>query len=74
MSPTSRSIVRLRQQNGSGAAEVVVPFVLTDGTRILVDRGYIVHRRRLPPASSRRPVPAGQVTVTGRVSADQPDP
>ncbi len=71
--PDEQVYVRLRQQNGSGAAEVVLPFVLTDGTRILVDRGYVsiddVSAGELPA-----PVPAGQVTLTGRVSADQPDP
>lgn len=71
--PEEQAFVRLRQQNGSGAAEVVVPFVLTDGTRILVDRGYILNgdlTAGLLPAA----LPTGQVTLTGRVSADQPDP
>lgn len=69
----AQAYVRLRQQNGFTAAEVVVPFALTDGTRILVDRGYYssddLASGILPPA-----VPEGQVTLTGRVSADQPDP
>lgn len=71
--PGEQVFVRLRQQNGSGAREVVVPFALTDGTRILVDRGYFLNGdldAGLLPAA----LPAGEVTVTGRVSADQPDP
>ncbi|MEO5832580.1 MAG: SURF1 family cytochrome oxidase biogenesis protein [Nakamurella sp.] len=68
-----QAYVRLRQQNGFSAAEVVLPFVLTDGTRILVDRGYFssdeLAAGTLPPD-----VPTGQVTLTGRVSGDQPDP
>ena len=39
--PDEQAYVRLRQYQGSNAKEVVVPFVLPDGTRILVDRGYI---------------------------------
>lgn len=68
-----QAYVRLRQQNGQDAREVVLPFELTDGTRILVDRGYVMtldlSAGRLPPD-----VPSGVLTITGRVSADQPDP
>ena len=68
-----QAYVRLRQLNGQDARELVVPFLLTDGTRILVDRGYMatldIANGKLPT-----PLPADEVTITGRVSADQPDP
>lgn len=71
--PDQQVFVRLRQLNGQNAREVVVPFQLIDGTRILVDRGYLLET---DVAAGRLPsdVPTGQVTITGRVSVDQPDP
>jgi cytochrome oxidase assembly protein ShyY1 len=71
--PDEQAYVRLRQQNGSSASEVVLPFELTDGTRILVDRGY-VSNDDLNAGELPAPVPAGELTLTGRISADQPDP
>jgi cytochrome oxidase assembly protein ShyY1 len=65
--------VRLRQAYSQDAREVVLPFQLTDGRLILVDRGYALAADlaagRLPEAT-----PVGQVTIVGRISADQPDP
>lgn len=72
--PERQVFVRLRQDgSGNPAAEVVLPLRLLDGTVVLVDRGYV------PDVAVRAgdPVPAppsGQVTVTGRVQLDQPDP
>ena len=66
--------VRLRQDSqGNPVSEVVLPMRLTDGTILLVDRGYqsfgdIKANVPLPP------VPSGVVTVTGRVQQDQTDP
>ncbi|SDP22429.1 Cytochrome oxidase assembly protein ShyY1 [Nakamurella panacisegetis] len=66
--------VRLRQDSqGNPVSEVVLPMRLTDGSVLLVDRGYqsfgdIKANVPLPP------VPTGVVTVTGRVQADQTDP
>ncbi len=71
--PEGQAFVRLRQQNGTGASEVVVPFELADGTRILVDRGY-VSTDELAAGALPADLPSGRITVTGRVSADQPDP
>ncbi len=71
--PDEQVYVRLRQQNGSAAAEVVLPFQLTDGTRILVDRGYVSNDDVTAGDLPADP-PAGELTITGRVSADQPDP
>ncbi len=71
--PSAELVVRLRTVQGEPAYEVLVPLRLADGSTMLVDRGY------LRPAEGVRvpgypPVPAGEVTVTGRLRADEPDP
>jgi cytochrome oxidase assembly protein ShyY1 len=71
--PEAEMIVRLRTVQGEPAYEVLVPLRLADGSNILVDRGY------LRPAEGVRipaypPVPGGEVTVTGRLRADEQDP
>lgn len=71
--PDAQVLVRLRQDdNGNPVSEVVVPFLMTDGTRVLVDRGTI------PASGAAAPLPdlpTGTVTVTGRVQAlDGRDP
>ena len=66
--------VRLRQDNsGNPASEVVVPLVMADGTAVLVDRGYVSFTS-VQAAAPLPPLPAGTVTVTGRVQADLVDP
>ena len=66
--PVREILVRGRTLDGRVGFEVVTPLVLTDGTALLVDRGWI------PPAGSgmaARPTvpaaPTGEMTVTGRV-------
>jgi cytochrome oxidase assembly protein ShyY1 len=71
--PDAEMIVRLRTVQGEPAYEVLVPLRLADGSSILVDRGY------LRPAEGVRlphypPAPGGEVTVTGRLRADEQDP
>jgi cytochrome oxidase assembly protein ShyY1 len=65
-------IARLRTVQGEPAYEVMVPFKLASGQTILIDRGF------LRPEQSRVPTypapPTGQVTVLGRVRADETDP
>ncbi|MGH3899105.1 MAG: SURF1 family cytochrome oxidase biogenesis protein [Pseudonocardiaceae bacterium] len=66
-------VARLRTVQGEPAYEVLIPLELADGSTVLVDRGY------LRPADGVRvptypPVPSGDVTVTGRLRADEPDP
>ncbi|HET9254649.1 MAG TPA: SURF1 family cytochrome oxidase biogenesis protein [Pseudonocardiaceae bacterium] len=66
-------VVRLRTVLGEPAYEVLIPLRLTDGSSVLVDRGY------LRPAEGVRvpaypPVPAGEVSVTGLLRADEQDP
>lgn len=71
--PSAELVVRLRTVQGEPAYEVLVPLQLADSSSILVDRGY------LTPAEGVRipaypPVPSGEVTVTGRLRADEQDP
>jgi cytochrome oxidase assembly protein ShyY1 len=71
--PDAEMVARLRTVQGEPAYEVLVPLRLADGSSILVDRGY------LRPAEGVRipeypPVPGGEVTVTGRLRADEQDP
>lgn len=66
--------VRLRQDGGGNpASEMVLPFRLTDGTLLLVNRGYLADGIIVGGGWSDPP-PAGEVTIQARVRADQPDP
>jgi cytochrome oxidase assembly protein ShyY1 len=72
--PSRQVLVRLRQNSaGQPISEVVLPFRLATGETLLVDRGSVsfldVNR-----GASIPDVPAGEVTVTGRVQDDQLDP
>lgn len=69
--PEATVYVRLRQNAaGSPVSEVIAPFRLDDGTVLMVDRGYVA----VDALGSTAPLPAGRVTITGRVQADQNDP
>ncbi|MET0132691.1 MAG: SURF1 family cytochrome oxidase biogenesis protein, partial [Kibdelosporangium sp.] len=65
-------IARLRTVQGEPAFEVMVPFRLTDGRVLLVDRGFLRPEQSRVPAYA--PPPPGQVTVTGRIRNDENDP
>ncbi|MGH4008567.1 MAG: SURF1 family cytochrome oxidase biogenesis protein [Pseudonocardiaceae bacterium] len=71
--PSAEMVVRLRTVQGEPAYEVLVPLRQADGSTVLVDRGYLrpASGVRVPPYP---PVPSGEVTVTGRLRADEPDP
>ncbi len=66
--------VRLRQDPlGNPVTEVVTPLILDDGSVLLVDRGYvpaddIASGRGVPD------LPAGPVSVTGRIQPEETDP
>ncbi|WP_238335043.1 SURF1 family protein [Kribbella amoyensis] len=64
---TKQVVVRYRNVNDKPGFEIVTPLVLADGSAILVDRGFLPREGgKLAPATVP-PVPAGEVTVTGRL-------
>jgi cytochrome oxidase assembly protein ShyY1 len=71
--PDKEVVARLRTVQGEGAYEVLTPLRTTDGTVVLIDRGYVGLDSKsgaLPYA----PPPAGTVQVTARARADETDP
>ncbi len=71
--PDKEVVARLRTVQGEGAFEVLTPLQTTDGTVVLIDRGYV----RLDSKSGALPFappPSGTVTVTARARADETDP
>ncbi|MGK5742373.1 SURF1 family cytochrome oxidase biogenesis protein [Micromonospora sp. URMC 103] len=73
--PTNTVLVRGRTVDSRVGFEVVTPLVLTDGSAVLVDRGWI------PPAPGGAtaqpqvpPTPTGDVTVVGRVHETESRP
>jgi len=74
--PTHEIQVRGRTVDGDVGFEIVTPLVLTDGTAVLVDRGWI------PPgaggsaiaAPTVPPAPTGQVTVVGQIHLTESRP
>jgi len=59
-------IIRDRSQNGQGGSHVVTPLLLSDGSVLLVNRGFIDIRVATPPAPA-----TGPVTVLGRLRPTQ---
>lgn len=65
-------VARLRTVLGEPAFEVLTPFRLTDGSVVLVDRGYVrPEQGRVPDYQAP---PPGEVTVTARFRVDERDP
>ena len=69
-------IARLRTVLGQPAFEVLTPFQLTDGSVVLVDRGYVrpVQGARGVAVPDFAAPPTGTVTLTARIRADERDP
>jgi cytochrome oxidase assembly protein ShyY1 len=63
-------VVRYRTRNGYPGVEVVVPLVTTDGTTLLVDRGWYGTDDPLIKGAALPAPPDGEVTITGWVRAD----
>jgi cytochrome oxidase assembly protein ShyY1 len=67
------AVARLRTVEGEPAFEIIVPFRLTDGTVVLVDRGFL-----RPNETSQVPdypaPPSGRVDLVARVRSDETDP
>ncbi|THA78784.1 SURF1 family protein [Streptomyces sp. A0592] len=65
-------VVRMRTSNDDKVGfHVLTPLVLADGRVVLVDRGWVAgggDPRAYPPVPA---APAGEVTVTGRLKADE---
>ncbi|MET9698021.1 SURF1 family protein [Streptomyces sp. NPDC006529] len=70
--PAHEVVVRMRTSNdGKVGFQVVTPLVLGDGRVVLVNRGWVPgggDPRAYPAVPA---APAGQVTVTGRLKADE---
>jgi cytochrome oxidase assembly protein ShyY1 len=65
-------VARLRTVLGQPAFEVLTPFRLTDGSVVLVNRGYVRPEQGEVPGYDAPP--AGEVTVTARFRSDERDP
>jgi len=65
-------LVRNRPNNGVFGFEVVVPLELSDGSALLVDRGWIPNGRTAAEPSRPPATPAGEVTVTGWLRLGEP--
>jgi cytochrome oxidase assembly protein ShyY1 len=74
--PDNQILVRGRTVNERVGFEIVTPLVLTDGSTVLVDRGWV------PPLADAGaaampdvpPAPTGEVTVTGRLHLTESRP
>ncbi|WP_285724856.1 SURF1 family protein [Psychromicrobium xiongbiense] len=66
-------VVRNRPNNGQPGYEVVVPFRLTTGETVIVDRGWLPIGDREAGHPDTVPQPAsGELTVVGRLKAGEP--
>lgn len=63
-------LLRLRPVDGTPAFQVLTPFTLEDGRTIIVHRGWVkaVDSTQVPHVD---PAPAGEVSVTGMLRADE---
>ncbi|MFD6875053.1 MULTISPECIES: SURF1 family protein [unclassified Streptomyces] len=70
--PAHEVVVRMRTSNDDKVGfHVVTPLVLADGRVVLVNRGWVAgggDARAYPPVPA---APSGEVTVTGRLKADE---
>ncbi|MCE5290460.1 MAG: hypothetical protein LLG14_14635 [Nocardiaceae bacterium] len=66
----SNVLVRLQSYQGFPAFMVLTPFHLDDGSSVLINRGYVkASEANQPPTLA--PVPAGHVTIEGRLRLRQ---
>lgn len=63
--PDERILIVNRSQHGRAGVNTVVPLRLADGRILLVNRGFVPQTFEIPP------VPAADVTVTGRLRVSQ---
>jgi cytochrome oxidase assembly protein ShyY1 len=70
---SGQRVVRNRPLNGQPGYEVVVPFRLTSGEAVVVDRGWLPIGNKTPGHPDSIPAPpAGVVTVVARLKASEP--
>ncbi|GAB1516463.1 SURF1 family cytochrome oxidase biogenesis protein [Actinophytocola sp. KF-1] len=69
-------VARLRTVLGQPAFEVLTPFRMTDGSIVVVDRGYVrpVQGTKSVTVPRYAAPPSGEVTLTARIRADERDP
>jgi cytochrome oxidase assembly protein ShyY1 len=68
----AETLARLRTVQGEPAYEVLTPFRLTDGSVVLVDRGFV--RPDGVEVGDYPAPPAGRVELVARVRSDETDP
>ena len=68
--PEDTVVVRYRTREGASGVDVVVPLELSDGSSVLVDRGWYATDNRGATTADVPEPPAGEVTVTGWVRRD----
>lgn len=72
--PSLEIMVRSRTVHGKVGYEVVTPFVLADGSAVLVDRGWVPPHPKGPTTTPEAPpAPGGILTITGRVRDSESD-
>jgi cytochrome oxidase assembly protein ShyY1 len=69
--PAHEILARVRTLNDTVGFEVITPLVLADNTAVLVDRGWLPAPDNVTAAPVVPVVPAGSVTVVGRVHAPE---
>jgi cytochrome oxidase assembly protein ShyY1 len=64
---TKQVVIRYRNISDRPGFEIVTPLMLSDGTAVLVDRGFLPRQSSELAPTSIPAVPSGEVTVTGRL-------
>jgi len=67
-------LVRNRPHGGTSAFEVLVPFRVTDGRVIIVDRGWVAPGESSPEPDDVPAPPTGETTVVARLKPGEPLP
>ncbi|GLZ35874.1 SURF1-like protein [Lentzea sp. NBRC 105346] len=70
--PEHEALARLRTVQGEAAFEVLTPFETTDGTTVLIDRGYVRPVNGMKPPTYPEP-PKDQVTVVALQRPNESD-
>jgi cytochrome oxidase assembly protein ShyY1 len=71
--PAAEAVARLRSVQSEPAFEVLTPLRLTDGSVVLVDRGFVRPTDTADVPSYPAP-PTGQVDLLARIRSDEQDP